>query len=44
MSSSRPDRPEDHRRKWDRNEYERLAQDRITKKDVKEEGNFFLFC
>ncbi|XP_052860652.1 zinc finger matrin-type protein 2 [Anopheles cruzii] len=28
-------RPDDHRRKWDRKEYERLAQERILSKDGK---------
>lgn len=39
MSSLRPD---DHRRKWDRAQYERLAQDRLTKNqktDTDDEGN-----
>lgn len=36
-------RPDDHRRKWDRSEYERLAQDRIrsAKVDDKEEERMF---
>lgn len=38
-------RPDDHRRKWDRSEYERLAQDRIrsTKEDDKEEDRKFCY-
>lgn len=31
-------RPDDHRRKWDRNEYERKAQDRIREKKQDEGG------
>lgn len=31
-------RPDDHRRKWDRNEYERKAQDRIREKKQDESG------
>lgn len=35
-------RPDDHRRKWDRSQYERIAQDRLTKNqkpDPDDEGN-----
>lgn len=32
-------RPDDHRRKWDRNEYERKAQDRIREKKPDESGS-----
>jgi len=37
-SSSRPD---DHRRKWDREEYEKLAADRIRSEKHDEKEDFF---
>lgn len=36
-------RPDDHRRKWDRAEYQRLAQDRLRDQaQGDEEGNFLI--
>lgn len=33
-------RPDDHRRKWDKNEYQKLAQERLLNQSApKEEGN-----
>lgn len=35
-------RPDDHRRKWDKAEYQKLAQDRLrkpTKSEEKDDGN-----
>lgn len=35
-------RPDDHRRKWDKNEYQKLAQERLLNQSApKEEGNKF---
>lgn len=35
-------RPDDHRRKWDKNEYQKLAQERLLNQSApKEEGNSF---
>lgn len=41
MSSMRPD---DHRRKWDRKEYERLAHERILAKDKGNEDDGKMSC
>lgn len=35
-------RPDDHRRKWDKKEFERKALDRIYKKEEPKEGRLFL--
>lgn len=39
-------RPDDHRRKWDRSQYERLAQDRIRgqKGEKEDEDGKLCFC
>lgn len=39
-------RPDDHRRKWDKNEYQKKAQERLLNQakgnEKNDEGNFFL--
>lgn len=36
-------KPDDHRRKWDRKEYERKALDRIRSDKKDDDGLFFIF-